>query len=484
MNDPTRLPLRRIARVTIEFLTPFHIGAGCGGDGLDALVVTEVNGLPTIPGSSLAGVLRGAYRASTGPQSRRAEDLFGFQEEDKGSGSRLSVSWGCIHNSKNELVEGIQPPELLNDPVLVQALEPGHRDHVRIDHRGTAVRQAKFDERRVCAGHRFTCELELCDCDPAGADWQQILSLLSSGSLRLGGKSRRGYGAFKVVGILENTFDLRVPVQFAAYACHPARLAVRAAALQPWTSAHSATGDIATITLSKLRPCGYWMFGGGEDLHAEPVEMAALREDRIDWPDNQGRVERDLLVLSGSSLKGALAHRVAFHANGRAKMFANRIAAECANDLAGHRQATERFQAFVGESNLIVRELFGYAKTKGDAQRGLLIFDDLLIATHRVPGVSEKRIPHVAIDRFTGGAKDQALFEERPMRGGTLPDWKIVVTNAERVSVCARKALRAALDDLCGGALALGSGAGRGHGYWEGACACDPPDWFEQSPRP
>ena len=51
-----------LARVTIEFLTPFHVGNGQPDDLTDSPVIRDPSGLPTIPGSSIAGVLRSEFR--------------------------------------------------------------------------------------------------------------------------------------------------------------------------------------------------------------------------------------------------------------------------------------------------------------------------------------------------------------------------------------------------------------------------------------
>src|SRR5271169_2574640 len=153
-------PLRYAARVTIEFTTPFIIGAGDPDLFSDAVFVADANGLPALPGSSIAGVLRHELTASINNGSSMSkdiiDDLFGFQEKDAGKGSRLRVSWGCIHDSRNIPVEGIADPARLDGEVLNKARYAMQRDHVCITHKGTAKKQGKFDERSVTAGHRFT----------------------------------------------------------------------------------------------------------------------------------------------------------------------------------------------------------------------------------------------------------------------------------------------------------------------------------------
>ena len=136
---------RCVMRATIQFTTPFLVGAGREGDMADVVFVADANGLPAIPGSSIAGVLRAAF-ASAHPEAE-VNNLFGYQGRREkgdggkppgGEGSRIAVSWGCIHDSKDVPVEGIISEDRLADPVLKSAMNPTIRDHVRITHKGVA----------------------------------------------------------------------------------------------------------------------------------------------------------------------------------------------------------------------------------------------------------------------------------------------------------------------------------------------------------
>ena len=497
-SAPTSHRFRHVARMVIEFTTPFHVGTGEGDYGADALVVADVNGLPAIPGSSLAGALRAAFLAHTG-NAGATEDLFGFQKEDQGRGSRLSLTWAAIHKRNDEPVEGLLARSCIQgDKVLSQALSVRIRDHVRLSHRGAAEHHGKFDEQPVAAGHRFTFELELVSDQHEDRGWNGLLAALTSQALRLGGKSRRGYGAFQVARIHARAFNLADPSDFAAYAAHPATLSQPTPALTalPVPDASPAHGTV-TITL-RLQPRGYWMFGGGDDLpapDADPADMAPLREDRITWNGSTGSVAEKVLLLPGSAIKGALAHRVAFHHNLRSgdDYFADHLVQDCGNDATGHQNAQAKLQSVTGVHNTAVRELFGFVvESKADdrhdqAARRRVLIDDLFWSA---PAPPQLFIPHVSIDRFTGGAADSKLFSERPLWQGDFPELKLTILNANPVSRQTRQALKAALDDLICGRLALGAGAGRGLGYFDPKPGPKPPlecsagdDWFNQDPK-
>ena len=58
MGTETKYTHRHLARFIIEAVTPLAIGSGQSDIFSDALVIRDVNGLPYIPGSSLAGIVR------------------------------------------------------------------------------------------------------------------------------------------------------------------------------------------------------------------------------------------------------------------------------------------------------------------------------------------------------------------------------------------------------------------------------------------
>ena len=49
---------RFLARIIIEAKTPLNIGSGNKGIKSDSLVLRDINGLPFIPGTTIAGLIR------------------------------------------------------------------------------------------------------------------------------------------------------------------------------------------------------------------------------------------------------------------------------------------------------------------------------------------------------------------------------------------------------------------------------------------
>ena len=440
--------LRYIARVTIEFTTPFIIG-GESDFFADSCFIADVNGLPMLPGTSIAGVLRHAFEEKNGREA--ANRIFGWQQADRGCGSRLAVSCGLIHDRNNKPVEGIVfGPTIINDIVLKQALQSQIRDHVRINHKGTAASAGKFDEKCVSAGHRFTFELMLEGNAQDQYCWVNLIKLLGAASLRLGGKTRRGFGRFKVVHLVQNTFDISTPHGFAAFACYPVSLAESVRGIE--SDAHMQEQDIkATISLA---PEGFWIFGGGTggteaDLH--PLKVAKIIWKPINGKE-LGTVSARSYCIPGSSIKGAIAHRVAYHYNALKQNFADGKSEQELNEIAKQNQA--------------VQSLFGYCKSEEadtPGQRGRILIDDVVVET-----AQQKVVQHVSLDRFTGGARQGLLFSEKPVYKGEKLLLELVVSEADQIDKTARTSLKRALEDLTEGRLPLGAGAGRGNGFFTG----------------
>ena len=446
METRNAYPLRFLARVTLEAETPFHIGSGSEWQASDAGIVTDANGLPTIPGTAIAGVLRHATRAaiaSTGNGKHNAEDLFGCQSQtgsrDQSRGSRLTFSFACIHDGNNRPVVGILPAARLNDtsdPVISNALKPTLRDHARHDANGVVHDGGKFDDLVVCAGHRFTFEIELVGRESDRGEWENLLRRFGDPVIRFGGKTSRGLGKFRVEEILTRTFDLAV--EFEAYEAHPGRLDVT---VDGWIRFSVPRVQRQTIDIT-INPAGFWMFGGGID---PDTDMVPVRDRYISWSP----IGKEIVAFSlpGSALKGALRHRALFLAYANAGYFGGKEDGEA-------KTAAE----------MLVASLFGNEpKTeKEDLQRGELLFSDLLME-ETTPSPLQN---HVSIDRFTGGARDQALFDEAPLFQGTQLKWTIELRRD--LTTQEHSLLEKLLTELTESRLQLGGGTGRGHGYFTG----------------
>lgn len=463
-------PLRYLARVTITLTGPLAISSGRALDTGGADVVRDANGLPAIPGSSLAGILRHAFEDSLWElgekaAAQRANRLFGPPVEiEDGHASRLSVTWAHIHASDDRPVDGLLSPDdaRLSDPLLADAREGRRRDRVRLSHKGAADGRGKFEDWMVAAGHRFTFDLCLRGDETHQADWIRLLGLLHDPNVRLGGGTRHGNGAFIVDRMLGETLDLRTEAGFAKYGDVPARLdadcPLPSLAVDPVTAR-----PCLRVTLRRLRVDTPWLPGGGVPEGAESI--APVRENRVLW-DGSGRgsvAETQVHYLPATSLKGALAHRLAWHHNVLSERFAEEVVT---------------LDDVTGTNNEAVRLLLGALPTTKDdpGRRGWLVLDDVVLDT---PAATQQ-VEHVSLDRFSGGARNGLLFSERVLDPQALCADVVIdvvppLDGTDEATGDMREALRRTLNDIRRGRLAVGGGTGRGNGRLR----CDAIDWSD-----
>jgi len=466
-----------IARLSLECATPLSIGTGGSDEAFDVELVRDANGLPAIPGSSLTGVIRHLLARVHGDAHSRS--LFGFQDGGEGQVSAVEVSWGCIQDSMGRTVDGLllgaARNRLDDDPLLRFARgtadTPVTRERVRINHRGSAANRGKFDRAILPAGYRFSAEIAMWSdgTDLPREDWSELLALLSHPEMRLGGATRSGLGAISIESIHERTFDLRKERE--AFS-NLARSVGDTSTLQLRTSTSASKGLPATFTLD-LEPRHFWRIGRGDQPlsrgEKEADDLPRL-ERRVVWTNGVGVLSEptEWLLVPWSAVKGAIAHRVAFHHN--------RLSGRFADDMEPDAIATYD----KAETNEAIRDLFGFARNDRriggqSGQAGRLAANDVFV---RIDPVHVKLLSHNAVDRFTGGVRKHMLFSEEVIWGLGFK-MKIMLfpsREPEHSDPLADKALRMALRDLGSGTLSIGAGAGDGHGFFQGSVVSEVPN--------
>ena len=480
---------RLIARVTIEAATPLAIGSGKKSILTDATINRDANDLPFIPGTTLAGLIRHAINEEL------ADRLMGFikkkndkKDEYEVEGSRLIVTEAKLLNRKGKAIDGLLNIETACDDEDKAFLDDFKhapiRQHAKINHRGVTEDKGKFDEEVVPKGACFCFEMELM-ANPKSeeelAEYKQnfkdLLGVLVADGFRVGGKSRNGFGKIEVVGkaCLYRELDLSLPADLDLYLKKSASLAETWDGFEPLELEKPQESRYTRYKL-EITPKDFLFFGSG--FGNEDVDHSYIKEQHITWDGdgNSGRWHSQnlSLVVPASSVKGALAHRTAFHFNKLAERFADDIPAE---ELANHS----------GKHNEAVCALFGSEGNDDDNQpykkenatqrcdgkrRGHVLFADIVTLKNKK---TDKKIHnHLKIDRFTGGAIEGALFDEEALLAH--PDepemlgLELLVDVDERINEDQRiiLAFEEALKDVCKGLLPLGGNVNKGYGQFEG----------------
>lgn len=463
-----------VARVVLEAVTPLSVTTGANEGVFDTRLVRDADGLPAIPGTTLAGVLRSHARRILGEGFEA--DAFGARPTD-GRGpmrSRIEISWARLHGADDRpapLRTDVSQDALLAVLADGPASEPVVRDRVRLNHLGVAdaAGRGKFDRSILPKGARFTFDLRWWSTgsDHDRGAWRKLLGLLHLDSFAVGGATRSGLGRLTpVTGRLRSAcFDLSTRDGISSFEaarhpetgwlaalereCKPQECQPDGPAEQrePPEEAKRADEELRRVEFS-LEPQDYLRVGGTgvdaarSDVGGKQPDLRPLTERVIVWQDGRGDFET-WLIVPGSAIKGALRHRSVFHLGRILKQFAEKTAGRIGDRV---REAEE--------------ELFGSVKGRTGGRAGRVTVEDAYLQPSSASNFST--MAHNSLDRFTGGVRDGFLFtEELPWRLGLIP---VRIRIAAGASQDAARALDMALADLQEGRLTLGAGGGRGHG--------------------
>ncbi len=442
-----KLDHRYIARLIVEAQTPLFVGSGNASLMKDALVQKDHNGLPIIPGTALAGVLRHSLEENN-HEENNWNQIFGYQNGNEGLGSRLKISSAYFLLGNNKIAEGFNCE--LETELKDRFDNLPTRQHVRISDKGVAVKNGLFDNEVVYKGAKFIFEIELDGTKDDSAIWKQIIEEFQSPLFRIGQGTRNGYGNLKVIGIYNQTFNLTKEDDFNEYLNFDSSLNAQLI----YGKENPSSTNALSYSLS-LVPDDFFIFSEG--FGDTEVDNKPLTEEVIVYED--GKIKfLEKTVIPASSIKGAIAHRVCYHYNKIKENYSDLI--------------SDNFEKYIGEENPAVAKLFGKKgevnpeTKKNTGQRGILILDDLYYDDKDI--VNDKIFNHVAIDRFTGGAMDGALFSEKvSYKKDKKIEFEIYLTQNE-IDDDIIKALEETLKDICKGLLPLGGMTTKGNGMFTG----------------
>lgn len=459
MTD-TRYTYSHIMRMTVEAATPLAVGTGKSCDILtDAPVAKDVNGLPYIPATSIAGVLRHAMGLAV---DQTEGNPFGYisksdDNDDSGHGSDIIFTDAVMVGKNGKALDGIQDIDW-NDEFYRYFQDLPVRQHVRIDHKGTAENNGKFDNEVVYKGTRFVFEIELVSDNGNDNHIEKAIEHLRYCTLRIGGGTRKGYGRLNVVKCQQASLNLAKPEDLEKYLKKSSSLAEEWAGFTEISETESLDDSKWTHYQLKLKPLDFFMFGSGMgDSDVDNVYVSEYVVSRGESVDSNKRV-----LIPGSSVKGAIAHRTAYHYN------------KIKGNFAGKTEPKE----ITGSNNEAVAAIFGEKKSDNTFTRGRILIDDV------IKGQAEpksKPFFHNKIDQFTGGTMDGALFQEKVIYDkDTEYTFDIYVENSALADDDIKKAFVQSLRDICTGLLPLGGITNRGNGIFTGtATENDEPLWTE-----
>ncbi|MBS3966901.1 MAG: hypothetical protein KGZ60_06595 [Truepera sp.] len=374
---------RIVIEANLVLKTPAHFGNGDGDEIIDMpLLVDPLDGeSPFLSGASIAGALRNYLRANLrgyNVQLPELSDDTSVREERESLVTRL---FGGFKGDD----EGEQSPLIIDDALGSNGgIEL--RDGVKIDGKSRTAEEGKlFNLETWQAGTTFPLRFELVirEQDNATALKQALATALhglETGDITLGARKRRGYGQVDIQGKWHVTcYDLTTAqglvgwLEQSGAATENASIATALGVSMLDQDARCYFDLCATFRLD-----GALLIRGNSILGHEGPDAMYLHTKRLDNNSN------DLTpVISGTSLAGALRAR----------------ACKIAQTL--------------GIVPGIVVDMFGDMDNKQKQASRVTVKETVI----RRPANTELVQNRISIDRFTGGVKEGALFNEQPVFG-------------------------------------------------------------------
>ena len=445
-----RIEQRIVIEGMLELVTPAHFGTGDSDDLTDMPLLTDSLDptRPLLTGSTLTGALRAYLQRREGGSGHLTEALFGGDkgnEEDDGEQSALIVE-DASGDKGNEEDDGEQSALIVEDAI---GHSPGYevRDGVKLNAQSrTAADKGLYDMHLWRAGTTFPLRFELLLTAPSGrdkeADHQQLrlalymaLQGLNDDGITLGSRKSRGYGQIKVKEWRGQAYHLRDNNQLCQWLetgyQSPANVIDLADFLGVNQNDAPDERRLADLTAT--------FFLDGSLLIRAGMGQADAGPDMVHLHSYRSGKKNPVPILSGTSLAGALRAR----------------ATKIASVFGQKAQITA-----------LINGLFGPEITQNQREPRA---SRLLVREAEIHnGVTDLVQNRVSIDRFTGGARDTALFNEQPVfsrKQATTLEIKLRIRNPTDAEV---GLLLLLLKDLWTGDLPIGGESSVGRGRLRG----------------
>ena len=390
---------RMVFQIKIETCSPLSVSSG-EDEWTDSDILRDGEGMPFVPGSSL----KGAMRAYLGLK-KNEKCLMGYSLDDNnGKMSSLYVS----------------------DVVFDSEVKISTRDGVALNDVKTAIDGSKFDTEIIEHGANGTFFIELViresdnETDMLNSI-KEIFNGINNGEIRFGQKKTRGFGRFKVKYIKQCEFDKSNYLDYSK---------VYDSQTDFWKDVDKTGFSInkANSYSKKTHITVPLKLNGGISIR----QYMAIKGQ----PDFTHITDNGVPVIPGSSLAGAIRHRI--------------------SDILRSLQIQEnRIKNIEG----IISTAFGYVDNK-DAH-----VSNIIIGEAEINGAKPLTMTRTGVSRFESAAKQGALYKERTYVGGTV-DLEIMVNDGNDNNWIVGLLLLA-LKDLQNGYLAVGGETAIGRGVFE-----------------
>lgn len=465
-------------KITFQLDSPLCVGSG-RNDITDHDILRDGRGIPYIPGSAVAGVVREAcYEAYQGIME---EETFKYYFGD------APINTGKEDNSEDKIIESriIFFDAVLAEDKTKEAQNPQRpkyrifqRDGVALNKYKSAKKQSKFDWEILEGDCLFNTFIEISE-EKLNADKEgnltvnaeevliNIARIWKNADISFGAKTTRGFGKITNVKIICKSFNLSHNTDGEKKGYIEDWLDFDMFNDASWEDGKSYENMVNSLEEKKLtikekkKLSLKLRLDGGLSIRRYTTECGAEKSstnskllsaqesshdheslpDKESGPDQEQMTtlisEKEVPVIPGTTWAGAIGHRME-------------------ELLKGSKVVKDR-------DNVRTYHYFGMAKDN-EKEKSLIYFGE-----SRLTGGNFKLMSRNAIDRFLGSTVERALFTEKIYIGGETvleisfsDPYKTAVYYSEEFI----KALAAALTDLHEGYLAVGGATSIGRGIF------------------
>lgn len=434
MNEQNNKICGRVCVEMIGRLTsPLSVGSG-EQEYSDSDIILNAQNIPYIPGSSLAGVLRD-YSNAMAPVSD-VNELFGKPRKDEPGG---------MNDRQSRII--------IYDAMIAQA-QTGIRDGVKLTENKTASSMGKYKLQFVERNASVKIRIEIIEREKnvkafgnikdlwkRDLQWVQLwMNGFNNGEIRLGARSRRGFGKMEISRLNLRKFDMRDKDTYMRWLDWSWD---QADAFESWEG-REVFFQAKKMKAKRLEHCLEL------PLHI-PYTLLVREYNAVAEPDGKIADYGQLTVgargtqafIPGSSWAGAFRSQIA------------KIVRELGH-LSDWEDAQKRLDPLFGTWTNTLEK-------RKDLIASKLIFEDTIVeGGHGLPTA------RIAIDRFTGGTVQGALYKENLWAGGNVLlriRWPKGETGIGDKVICG--VLLWAIRDLQHGILAVGGETSAGKGIFE-----------------
>ena len=441
-------------KITFQLESPLCIGSG-RNDITDQDILRDARGIPYIPGSAVAGVIREACDGAI--DEDRLKYYFGYAHINKGKNDESVES--SIIESKIIFYDATLVDDGKNkkDELLYRISQ---RDGVALNEYKSAKKQAKFDWEILEGDCKFQTFIEISEeeSDNEIAAEEMLINIAKvwkEADIRFGAKTTRGFGKICNVDIIRRSFELvKNPdngiedwLEFNLFDDESwedndsyEKISSELKKYNEWKLKEKKKLSLRLKLQGGISIRRYSTQCSEEESSPDQEQMTTIKFNNKkssdqDQVESQKSIE-EIAVIPGTTWAGAIGHRME-------------------ELIKGSKEKRD--------NDTPVYHYFGAAK-ENNKEKSLICFGE-----SRLTGGEFKIMSRNAIDRFLGSTAEGALFTEKIYIGGeTTLDISFgdPYNTAVSYSNDFIKALAATLTDLHEGYLAVGGATSVGRGVF------------------